>query len=109
MSDSNGAASGALTAQAVADGDSAGRRDPALDELRKTKAERRRMIDNLPVLPWRGLPDGSKYFFNLRWHHYTGLSPAEAHGSGWHVTVHPDDMPQVRELFLELVASGKPV
>jgi len=32
------------------------------------------MIDNLPVLSWRGLPDGSKDFFNLRWHDYTGLS-----------------------------------
>jgi len=67
------------------------------------------MIDNLPVLSWRGLPDGSKDFFNLRWHDYTGLSPAEAHGSGWPRHSSPDDMQQVRDLFLELVASGKPV
>jgi len=89
-------------------GDTAGRLQTALDELNQAEAERRRMLDNLPVLSWRGLPDGSKDFFNLRWHHYTGLSPAEAHGSGWHVTVHPDDMPRVRHFFLELVASGKP-
>jgi len=108
MMDTHGAASGAITAQAVADGDGAGRSEMDLDELKKAEAERRRMIDSLPVLSWRGLPDGSKDFFNLRWHDYTGLSPAEAHGSGWHVTVHPDDMPQVRRIFLELVASGKP-
>jgi len=108
MSDTDGAASGAITAQAVDHGDTAGRLQTALDELNQAEAERRRMLDNLPVLSWRGLPDGSKDFFNLRWHHYTGLSPAEAHGSGWHVTVHPDDMPRVRHFFLELVASGKP-
>src|SRR5712664_703748 len=108
MMDTHGAASGAITAQAVADGDAAGRTEMDLDELKKAEAERRRMIDNLPVLSWRGLPVGSKDFFNLRWHDYTGLSPSEAHGSGWHVTVHPDDMPQVRNFFRELVASGKP-
>ena len=108
MSGTDGAASGAITAQAVDHGDTAGRLQTALDELNQAEAERRRMLDNLPVLSWRGLPDGSKDFFNLRWHHYTGLSPAEAHGSGWHVTVHPDDMPRVRHFFLELVASGKP-
>src|SRR3989440_12599950 len=108
MRERDGEATAAITPQALARNDDAGGPD-TLDDLRKTEAERRRMIDNLPVLSWRGSPDGSKDFFNLRWHHYTGLSAAEAHGSGWHVTVHPDDMPQVRKLFLELVASGKPV
>jgi len=46
-----------------------------LDELKNAEAERRRMIDNLPVLSWRGLPRRLKDFFNLRWHDYTGLSP----------------------------------
>jgi formate hydrogenlyase transcriptional activator len=109
MRNRKGAAWGAIAAQAVADGDRAGRPEMALDEPEMAGAELQSMLDNLPVLSWRGLPDGSKVFFNLRWYDYTGLSPAEAHGSGWHVTVHPDDMPQVRNLFLELVASGKPV
>jgi formate hydrogenlyase transcriptional activator len=68
----------------------------------------RRMLDNLPVLSWRGLPDGSKDFFNHRWHEYTGLSSAQAHGSGWHVTIHPDDVPAVAKKWLEVVSSGKP-
>jgi len=69
MMDTHGAASGAITAPAVADGETAGRPDLDLDELTKAEAERRRMLDNLPVLSWRGLPDGSKDFFSLRWHH----------------------------------------
>src|SRR5438105_14665702 len=68
----------------------------------------RRMLDYLPVLSWRGLPDGSKDFFNHRWHEYTGISPEQAHGSGWQVTVHPDDLPAVAKKWLEVVSSGQP-
>jgi len=66
----------------------------------------RRMLDYLPVLSWRGLPSGSKDFFNARWHEYTGLSPEQAHGSGWHVTIHPDDVPAVARKWQEVVTSG---
>src|SRR5258708_17163933 len=65
------------------------------------------MLDYLPVLSWRGLPDGSKDFFNRRWHEFTGLSPEEAHGSGWHVTVHPEDVPAVARKWQEGVTSGR--
>jgi len=68
--------------------------------------EARRMLDYLPVLSWRGLPDGSKDFFNRRWHEFTGLSPEQAHGSGWHVTIHPDDVPAVAKKWQEVVTSG---
>src|SRR6266853_1397315 len=50
----------------------------------------RRMLDYLPVLSWRGLPDGSKDFFNAR----------------WHVTIHPDDVPAVARKWREVVTSG---
>jgi len=69
--------------------------------------EARRMLDHLPVLCWRGLPDGSKDFFNQRWHEYTGLSPAQARGSGWHVTIHPDDVPAVARKWNEVVTSSR--
>ena len=72
------------------------------------REEARKMLDYLPVLSWRGLPDGSKDFFNHRWHEYTGLSPEQAQGSGWQVTVHPDDVPAVAKKWLEVVSSGQP-
>jgi len=68
--------------------------------------EARRMLDYLPVLSWRGLPDGSKDFFNRRWHEFTGLSPEQAHGSGWHVSIHPDDVRAVAKKWQEVVTSG---
>ncbi|HYS10038.1 MAG TPA: sigma 54-interacting transcriptional regulator [Myxococcales bacterium] len=94
MSNVNGTVWGAISTRAVAH--------------QEPDAEVRRTLDNLPVLSWRGLPDGSRDFFNLRWHEYTGLSPAQAHGSGWYVTVHPEDVTAVGERWLELVASGQP-
>src|SRR2546425_135226 len=66
----------------------------------------RRMLDYLPVLSWRGLPDGTKDFFNQRWHEYTGLSSEQAHGSGWQVSIHPDDVPAVAKKWREVVSSG---
>src|SRR3981081_853037 len=67
----------------------------------------RRMLDLLPVLSWRGLPDGTKDFFNRGWHEYTGLSPEQARGTGWHATIHPEDVPAVAERRAETVSTGK--
>src|SRR5258708_34285453 len=39
--------------------------------------EARRMLDYLPGLSWRGVPDGSKDFFNRRWHGVPGSRPGQ--------------------------------
>jgi PAS domain-containing protein len=61
------------------------------------------MIDTIPTLAWCNLLDGSNEFLNQRWHEYTGLSPQEAHGWGWKVTIHPEDLGKLldREAFRE--------
>src|SRR5215471_4115639 len=74
----------------------------------ESAAQLRRIIDAIPTFAWCGLPDGSKEFFNQRWHDYTGLSPEEAHGWGWKVTIHPHDLERVLDQCLKLVASGEP-
>src|SRR5262249_42939304 len=53
-------------------------------------------------------PDGSLEFFNQRWRDYTGLSQEEAHGWGWKVTIHPDDLEMLEVTWLKFVASGEP-
>jgi PAS domain-containing protein len=55
----------------------------AFDALRKSEAQLRAFIDELPALAWCLLPDGSIEFFNRQWHTYTGLSAEEMCGSGW--------------------------
>ncbi|HEX2714684.1 MAG TPA: PAS domain-containing protein, partial [Candidatus Acidoferrales bacterium] len=81
--------------------------EKALNEVKKSKGELQEFIDTIPTLAWCNLPDGSNEFLNQRWHDYTGLSPQEAHGWGWKVTIHPDDLPNLVDKWTTLLASGE--
>src|SRR3984893_6748905 len=76
-----------------------------LGELRQCKERLQAIVDTLPSFVWRAAPDGAKEFLNQRWHEYTGLSPAEAHGWGWKVVVHPDDLDRLLEEWQVILAS----
>src|SRR5262247_1687337 len=78
----------------------------AFEEIKQSEAQLRKIIDTIPTLAWCGLPDGSKEFFNKRWHDYTGLSPEEAQGWGWKVAIHPDDIEKLVDKWFKFVASG---
>jgi formate hydrogenlyase transcriptional activator len=80
----------------------------ALLESKKSELQLRKMIDTIPALAWCNLPDGSNEFLNQRWHDYTGLSPEEAHGWGWKVAIHPEDLGKLLEKWSALLASGEP-
>jgi formate hydrogenlyase transcriptional activator len=80
----------------------------ALREAKESEARFRRFIDTMPALAWCNLPDGSNEFLNQRWHDYTGLSPEDAHGWGWKVTIHPDDLPALLGKWTDLLTSGAP-
>ena len=54
-----------------------------------------RVVDALPDLVFRALPDGQIDFFNQRWCEYTGLRVDEACGRGWLTAIHPQDMPEL--------------
>jgi PAS domain S-box-containing protein len=64
--------------------------DDAFDALRRSGAQLRAFIDELPALAWCLLPDGSIELFHQQWHTYTGLSAEEMCGSGWKSAVHTD-------------------
>src|SRR6266481_10219337 len=68
----------------------------------------RLMVDAIPALVWRSLPDGSNEFHNQRWHDYTGLSEAEAHGRGWRVAYHPEDLEKLLDKFQAMLDSAEP-
>jgi PAS domain S-box-containing protein len=67
-----------------------------------------RVVDALPGLVWTALPDGHVDFLNRRWCEYTGLSPDQAYGQGWQTAIHPEDLPQLRERWRSILASGDP-
>lgn len=80
----------------------------ALDQVQKSEAKLRQVIDTIPALVWCDLPDGSNEFLSKRWHEYTGCSPEESHGWGWQATFHPEDLPPLMEKWRELLVSGEP-
>ena len=79
----------------------------AEDALRRGEDYLRLTIDTIPVLAWCSRPDGSNEFLNQRWLDYTGLTIEEARGWGWKVAIHPDDLPQLLDVWQGLLASGK--
>ena len=80
----------------------------ALDQVQKSEATLRQVIDTIPALVWCDLPDGPNEFLNKRWHEYTGRPPEESHGWGWQTTFHPDDLPPLMEKWRELLVSEEP-
>jgi PAS domain S-box-containing protein len=63
------------------------------DEAAKVVEERLRLIiDTIPTIVWRKLPDGSADFLNQNFREYTGLSMEDGLGWGWlNNAFHPDD------------------
>jgi formate hydrogenlyase transcriptional activator len=78
-----------------------------IEEIRGSEAQLTRVIDTIPSLAWSTLPDGSGEFWNKRWYDYSGLTPEECLGSGWHRAVHPEDATPLMNKWAEVLASGE--
>ena len=79
----------------------------ALDQVQKSEARLRQVIDTIPTMAWCNLPDGPNEFLNRQWHQYTGLSPEESHGWGWQTAFHPEDIRPLMEKWQEQLGSGE--
>ena len=67
----------------------------------------RLIIDTIPTIVWRKLPDGSADFLNRNFWEYTGLSLEDGLGWGWMMNAfHPDD--RLIEEWRTALAAGKP-
>ncbi|MGA8152186.1 MAG: PAS domain S-box protein [Terriglobales bacterium] len=80
----------------------------AFDEIKKSEDQLQTIVDTIPTLAWRVSADGPAEFLNRRWHDYTGLSPEEAHGWGWKVAIHTDDLAALMEKREAGLVSGEP-
>ena len=69
--------------------------DQAPDAAARSEGQLRKIIDTIPTLVWRSLPDGRLDYLNHRWLDYTGLSLEQAHDCGWNAIVHSDDVDRV--------------
>src|ERR1700688_77025 len=66
----------------------------------------RLIIDTIPTMVWRKLPDGSVDFLNRNFREYTGLSLEHGLGWGWMNSFHPDD--RSMEEWRAALAAEKP-
>jgi PAS domain S-box-containing protein len=76
--------------------------------VKAVKASQKAMIDTVPALIWRALPDCSRDFHSQPWLNFTGLDANEALGDGWTAAFHPHDGATVLDKWHQSVASGKP-
>jgi PAS domain S-box-containing protein len=80
----------------------------ANEELRKSEAQLRAIINTIPALAWSTRPDGSSDFFNERWLSYTGLTAEQSLDFGWRMAVHPDDLARLQDNWRSVLVPGAP-
>ena len=82
--------------------------------LRRSEAELanvrhvQQTLDSIPVAAWRARADGSVEYRNKRLLDYTGVSIDRALGWQRVGTIHPEDLPRVNDMWLQVLASEKP-
>lgn len=67
-------------------------------------AARARWLDRAPIMIWHGDDQGNCGYFNAAWLSFTGLDHAAQLDLGWTQCVHPDDLRQQLQPFLDKLA-----
>jgi len=67
----------------------------------------RTLADNISQLAWMANPDGYIFWYNQRWHTYTGTTPETMKGWDWQRVHHPDFVEAVTKKFKKAVKSGQ--
>ncbi|MCA1596211.1 MAG: PAS domain S-box protein, partial [Chloroflexi bacterium] len=80
----------------------------AEEALRETEGKFRLLADTIPQLAWVADPDGYIFWYNQRWHEYTGTTPQEMEGWGWQKVHDPQVLPDVLDRWIRSISSGEP-
>lgn len=68
----------------------------AEEALQKSEEEFRTLSESMPQIVWVTDNDGSNIYINQQWVEYTGLSLEESSGTGWLVSLHPEEQEKMR-------------
>src|SRR6202790_3567902 len=82
-------------------------RKRAEEALRASEGNLSSIINTIPMLAWSARPDGFCDFLNQRWLDFTGLSGAQARGSGWGATIHPDEAKGLLDSWQMALVTGQ--
>ena len=76
--------------------------------LIESESRFRQLADSIPQLAWMARPDGWIFWYNQRWHDFTGTTPEEMEGWGWQSVHDPAQLPRIVESWKAALASEQP-
>ena len=81
----------------------------AAEEAARQSEERfRTLADSIPQLAWMADSNGWIFWYNRRWHDFTGTSLEEVEGWGWKKVHHPDHVDRVVDRISRCWETGEP-
>lgn len=76
--------------------------------LRESELRFRELADNISQFAWTADHAGWIYWYNKRWHDYTGTTLEEMQGWGWRKVHHPQHVDRVVERIRQCFETGTP-
>ena len=76
--------------------------------LRESETRFRELADNISQFAWTADQAGWIYWYNKRWHDYTGTTLKEMEGWGWRKVHHPDHVKRVVQRIRQSFETGTP-
>lgn len=92
------------TARATAE--EQGRLIEALENLRKTEDHHLAYVELNPQIAWVADPSGNVTEIPPLWEKLVGVPREKGIGDGWKCVVHPDDLPEILEMWDEAIRTG---
>jgi PAS domain S-box-containing protein len=84
------------------------RRKRAEKKLRESERNFRALANSIPQLAWMADPSGWIFWYNDRWHEYTGTTLEDMAGWGWRTVHHPEHVEGVVERIRHAFETGTP-
>jgi PAS domain S-box-containing protein len=74
----------------------------------ESEARFRTMADSIPQLAWIADAAGQVYWYNQRWHDYTGMTPEDMQGLGRRSMLDATVLPEILARWATAISSGEP-
>lgn len=84
------------------------RRKEAEEKLKKSRDFYLILFENFPAMIWRSGVETECNFFNKKWLNFTGRTMDQELGDGWAEGVHPDDLQERINTYLDSFDNRKP-
>ena len=76
--------------------------------LAENELQFRQLANTIPQLAWMAKPDGWIFWYNDRWHEYTGMNAEQMEGWGWQKVHDGKELPRIVETWKAALDSGRP-